>query len=1418
MSCRTLPRQPKRPSRIPAGFELREAGSFLLTSFILIFLALLVTALSAGAASRFWDGSANGNLSTSANWVGGVAPVAGDDLVFQAGVSRLAVTNDFSPNRAFNSILFQGSNYILRGSTLLLSNGVNSINPVGPNFIDANVDVRASQAWEAQGPLATLDVDGAISLNANTLTIRANTGDFSFSGVISGTGNLVKTNVGTLRLDGGSANTYSGFTRFDGGVLELNKFGIISITPLVFSNFTAIPGNLFVGDGNGLVNTDVLRLLAPDQIADTAQITIRNSGRFDLGDFDEHVGPLTLQGGTINTGTGTLFLGGPLSTLADDNSALINGFLSLNGATRTITTSSGPAAPDLRIQANISSGGIFPVAGIIKEGGGTLNLSGTNTYSGTTTVEDGQLGVLNDRALGSAGPLSGGTLINGDANLFLSGVQVTNENLTINSANPGGAFNASGASVWTGNILLNTDTFLSSSGSLLLNGTITGAGGFTKINTGSLTLAGINANTYSGTTRVRDGILFLDKDTTAILDGALSGPLIIGEDEVPENADVVRYLACCQLPDDTDITINSSGLLDLNGFGENVRNLIFNGGDVATGAGSILPTGDITVNRNTNSQAIISGRISVLSNPIINVTGHYYSPDLVITAVVHGGGGLTKNGVGEVGLSAANTYTGTTVVNDGFLIVEDSLALGSIVGGTVVNSGAVLALNFNVAVPAEPLTLAGAGQSGFGALSSSYGSNSWAGPITLSANATIGVDTSDFLNLSGSVTGSFDITKTETGTLLFTGAAANSFNDFFVNAGTVIINKSLANSAGPAEITIGDGSGTDIVRLINDNQIADSARIHISISGRLDLNDQSETTGSIDGRGLIDLRTGTLRAGADNNSATFSGLIVGTGSVFKLGTGSWELRSDNTYSGNTTVSAGTLFIDGNQDPTDVTVNGTATLGGSGRIGNLQVFGSLAPGHSPGILTCSNVNFASQADYFVELNGGSPGAAVGGYDQLSVRGTNQLGNSTLHLSAAPSFAPMEGDRLTIINNDGSEAIRGNFIGLANGSVLTVGGLQLRILYSDIFLNDVVLVVTNTALKLGADPVVETGNGNGEIEPGECNLLRIALLNKIGGTVSGVTATLSSTNPDVTVTQPNSAYPNLPPNGTQVNTTPFQISTAPTMLCGTNLDLTLIVHTATNGTFTIPVRLFTGTAGTPTRLNQTLDLAIPDTGTANSTLNVAGFAGVLGRVAVSLHISHTAIADLSLSLIAPDGTIVDLSSNNGGTGNDYGAGEADADRTTFTDLALTSVVGGTAPYRGSFRPEQPLKVFRGMFGSDVNGTWILRISDNAGGTLGTLRAWSLFLSPTVCLPGGGECDPPCPGCPVRLDIAADPTSANQVLLKWSTAAIGFNLVGTNTLKNPPNAFGPIGPSPVVIGGKFTVTNSVVGGARFYELRKP
>ena len=1302
-------------------------------------LFLIMASTPSHGAQKFWTGTQNGNFNNAGNWSPSGTPAAGADLIFPTGVTQLLVTNDFSPNRGFTSISFQGSNYFVRGNPLLLTNGILSLNPVGPNHIDADVEVRASQTWEGTGPLASIDVNGDINLNANTLTVRANTADFFFSGIVSGSGNLVKTNVGTLRLDGAGANTYSGFTRFEGGILELNKGGI------------SIPGDLTVGDGNGLLATDVLRLLSNNQIADTADVTVKNSGLMDFNGFDETLGPLTLIGGAIDTEGGTLTLAANVTTQDNTNTATINGNLSLSGSTRTFNVNSGSALFDLRINAVIQG-----LGGIIKTGGGTLSLAGTNTYSGVTTINEGQIALLNDRALGATVGLFGspaGTVVNSNANLFLSSVQVTNEDLTINSANPGGAFNASGASIWTGDILLNSATFIASSGSLLLNGAITGTGGFTKLSGGSLTLSGTNQNTYSGTTTVRDGTLLLDKNFTS---GAMSGPLIIGEDELPENTDIVQYLHGSQLPDDTDITINASGLLDLNGFGENVRNLIFNGGDIDTGAaGSILPTGDITVNGNANSIAVISGRLSVLSNPIINVTGHNLSPDLQITAQLHGAGGFIKNGPGEVALSGANTFSGAVTNNAGVIFVDDSSALGTTAGGTVVKSGAALVLRLNANVGDESLILAGNGAGSFGALSADAGSSSWAGDITLSANTTMLVDTGSSLNLSGAITNIlFDVTKTGGGTLIFSGGTANSFDDLFVNTGTLRLNKSIANAAGPAEVTIGDGSGTDILRLDLDNQIADTTKIHINPGGRFDLNDQNETTGAIDGSGVIDLGSGILREGVDDDSSTFSGLIVGTGSLFKLGTGTWTLAGDNSYTGQTTISAGTLIVNGSQPQSPVTVNGTALLGGSGVVGNLQVFGSVTPGASPGILTSSNVNFASQADYFVELAGPDPGT---GYDQLNVRGTNNLGDSTLHVSVGAGFAPFDGQQFVILNNDGSEAIVGTFAGLPNGSIISASGLQFRIRYSAIFENDVVLAFTNSTARL-VSATVSSGNLDGNVDINECNQLSIVISNISGASVSGaLSATLIPKTPGVSVTVGNSSYSTMPAGTQRTNNTPFQFSTGPAFVCGTNLDFDLILVTPANGTFTIPFSLPSGTiASTPHRLDNNTVVAIPNNSSINSTVTVSGVTTPIQRVTVFVHILHASDADLDISLIGPDGTTVVLSSDNGGTGDNYGTNCVDTGRTIFNDLASTSITAGSAPFVGSFRPEEPLSTFNGKIGSAVNGVWTLHVVDDAAGSSGSLQCWSLNIFDTVCTVGGGACE----SCPENRTIRGTLGNGSQV----------------------------------------------------------
>ena len=88
-------------------------------------------------------------------------------------------------------------------------------------------------------------------------------------------------------------------------------------------------------------------------------------------------------------------------------------------------------------------------------------------------------------------------------------------------------------------------------------------------------------------------------------------------------------------------------------------------------------------------------------------------------------------------------------------------------------------------------------------------------------------------------------------------------------------------------------------------------------------------------------------------------------------------------------------------------------------------------------------------------------------------------------------------------------------------------------------------------------VEGGNGNGSIEPNECNNLDVTILNDGCLLGSGISAVLSTTTPGVTITQADSPYPNIAENASGANTTPFQVSTSAAFTCGTSIDFALTV---------------------------------------------------------------------------------------------------------------------------------------------------------------------------------------------------------------------------------------------------------------------
>ncbi len=181
---------------------------------------------------------------------------------------------------------------------------------------------------------------------------------------------------------------------------------------------------------------------------------------------------------------------------------------------------------------------------------------------------------------------------------------------------------------------------------------------------------------------------------------------------------------------------------------------------------------------------------------------------------------------------------------------------------------------------------------------------------------------------------------------------------------------------------------------------------------------------------------------------------------------------------------------------------------------------------------------------------------------------------------------------------------------------------------------------------------------------------------------------------------------------------------------------------NGVVTIALILMAG-ASFPSAARQadsvvwygiTTPVPIPDAGTVDSLVYVDGVGSPILDVRVSLHITHAALEDLDVSLVGPDGTIVDLTSDNGGGATSYGSAcTPDASRTAFDDAASTIITEGTAPLVGAFRPEQPLTAFAGKSGPGAaNGIWRLRIADDTAGHTGSLQCWSLFISADLTAP--------------------------------------------------------------------------------------
>jgi len=173
-----------------------------------------------------------------------------------------------------------------------------------------------------------------------------------------------------------------------------------------------------------------------------------------------------------------------------------------------------------------------------------------------------------------------------------------------------------------------------------------------------------------------------------------------------------------------------------------------NGNASHTLATDLVMANDLRVNQLLQGETLtISGALNNGGNDLfLNSYG-----DTVLSGVVSGSGDLIKQGSGNATLSAANTYSGTTTVEEGLLEVRNNAGLGATSSGTTVQSGGTLGLGGGITVGAESLTITGSGADGLGALRNLDGSNSYAGNVTLGGSAAIGTDAGSQLTTSGTM-------------------------------------------------------------------------------------------------------------------------------------------------------------------------------------------------------------------------------------------------------------------------------------------------------------------------------------------------------------------------------------------------------------------------------------------------------------------------------------------------------------------------------------------------------------------------------------------------------------------------------------------------------------------------------------------
>ena len=769
--------------------------------------------------------------------------------------------------------------------------------------------------------------------------------------------------------------------------------------------------------------------------------------------------------GIINNDTGTQTISAPIALQANSALTATSGQIVLSGAI---------------------SGSNF---GFTKTGSRNVTFSGTtaNTYTGVTTVGVGTLNLSK-----TAGVVAiAGNIVIGDGGgtdvlrtttanqisatsaltFTTGGVPTFNLNSTAQQVGSIASVNASSTiSLGSANLTVgaaNTSTSFA--------GTLAGStGGLIKVGTGNLTLTNAGS-TFQGQLQVRDGAVSISSLTNAT-----------NNSQIGRNATIVLG------------NLTTTGTLQYTGAGHSVNRGLNLGGTTgggtleANGAGALALSGAVTSGGAGSKTLTLTGT-STAANTLSGVISNNSGVNLT---------SILKSGTGNWSLTnAASTYTGSTTVAGGNLSVS---ALAN--GGANSSIGAATSAASNIVLDGGTLNYTGGavstdrlfsvGNSGGTLVSAGSGTLTFSNIGALGFNGETGART---LTLAGSNNGSLAavigdnsgataVTKNGTGTWSLAGSGSNTYTGTTtVNEGTLALNKSGGATAVAGSLLIGNGAGTDTVRLDAANQISDSAAVTLGAGGTpvLNLNGFSERIGSLaSANASAQVQLGTPGAATaftvgDSTSTTYAGTFTSGNSnpsLVKEGTGTLNLSGASAgFTGGATVNAGTLNLQSNNALGIGTVGTTVTSGATlqidgGRLttsnGNLSLAGTGASG--TGALVGSAGN--NRWDGNITLTGNTTiGTSGSGYLALGITSTGYNRVDFPILPTDTTTLSLGGHTLTL---NGTTSAGDNAAIYANTRITGTG--------------NVVINMTNTA-----DQVVYTANlnsytGTTTIQNGTLNL--------------------------------------------------------------------------------------------------------------------------------------------------------------------------------------------------------------------------------------------------------------------------------------------------------------------------------------------